>query len=90
MRTRVSLMIALVMTVAALVLPASAQATADPTAADDQYGAVLGEQSGGGGNLQGAGSLPFTGLDLALLIGLGTGMTAAGIALRRATRPAAR
>ena len=90
MRTRLSLMIAMAMTVAALVAPAPAQASANPTAADDQYGAVLGEQSGGGGNLQGAGSLPFTGLDLALLIGLGTGMTAAGIALRRATRPAAR
>jgi hypothetical protein len=90
MRRRFTLMIALAMLVAGLVLPAPTQASADPTAADDQYGAVLGEQSGGGGNVQGAGSLPFTGLDLALLIGLGTGMTAAGVALRRATRPATR
>ena len=55
MRTRFSLMIALAMAVAALMAPAPAQASAHSTAADDQYGAVLGEQSGGGGNVQGAG-----------------------------------
>jgi hypothetical protein len=43
--------------VSALALAGPAQAS---TAAGDQYGAVLGEQSGGTG--QGAGGLPFTGL----------------------------
>jgi len=70
-------------TIAALMLAAPAQAS---TAADDQYGAVLGKQTGGG-NVQGAGALPFTGLDLVLLGSVGTALTAGGVLARRAARP---
>jgi hypothetical protein len=55
------------------------------TAAGDQYGAVLGEQSGGG-NVQGTGGLPFTGLDLVLIGGVGTALTAGGVLVRRMAR----
>jgi hypothetical protein len=70
--------------IATLILAAPAQAS---TAADDQYGAVLGEQSGAGPASQGAGSLPFTGLDLVAVIGVGTALTAGGAALRRKATP---
>ena len=65
----------------ALVAASPAQA-ADTTPADSQYGAVLGEQSGGAGQ----GGLPFTGLDLVVVTGLGAGLAAAGIGLRSAAR----
>jgi hypothetical protein len=65
----------------ALVAASPAQA-ADPTPADSQYGAVLGEQSGGAGQ----GGLPFTGLNLVVITGLGAGLVAAGIGLRSASR----
>jgi len=68
----------------ALVAASPAQAAGDPTAADDQYSGVLGQQTGGGGAEGGA--LPFTGADLVLILGLGTGLTAAGVAVRRAAR----
>lgn len=71
---------------AALILAAPAQAS---TAADDQYGAVLGEQ-GGGGDVQGAGSLPFTGLSLVLLGGVGVALTAGGVLIRRVAGPSSR
>ena len=80
MRRRVKLMIGAVTTIAALILAGPAQAS---TAADDQYGAVLGEQSGAGPASQGAGSLPFTGADLIVVIGVGTALTAGGAAIRR-------
>ena len=73
MRTRMKLIVATATTIVALILAPSAQAS---TAADDQYGAVLGEQSGGG-NVQGAGGLPFTGLNLIVIGGL----------VRRKSRP---
>jgi hypothetical protein len=47
---------------------------------------VLGEQSGGG-NVQGAGGLPFTGLNLIVIGGLGTALTASGVLVRRMSRP---
>jgi len=70
-------------TLVALIFAPSAQAS---TAADDQYGAVLGEQSGGG-NVQGAGGLPFTGLNLVVIGGLGTALAVSGVLVRRVTRP---
>ena len=82
MRTRTKLVVGVSMTMAALTLAAPAQAS---TAADDQYGAVLGEQSGGG-NVQGTGGLPFTGLNLMLAGGIGTALTAGGLVLRRTAR----
>jgi hypothetical protein len=84
MRTRAKLMISAVTTIAALILAGPAQAS---TAADDQYGAVLGEHSGGGPQAEATGGLPFTGLNLLLMLGGGTGLAASGIALRRAARP---
>ena len=83
MRTRTKMLTGLATTVATLVLAAPAQAS---SAADDQYGAVLGEQSGGG-NLQDAGGLPFTGLNLLLVGGVGAALTAGGVLVRRAARP---
>ena len=83
MRTRTKALTSLATMAATLILAAPAQAS---TAADDQYGAVLGEQSGGG-NLQGAGGLPFTGLDLVLVGGVGAALAAGGVLVRRAARP---
>jgi len=88
MRTRMKLMTGAATTIVALILAAPAQAA---TAADDQYGAVLGEQGGGGGGgqLLGAGDLPFTGLDLIVVLAAGAGLAVGGLALRRAARGAA-
>jgi hypothetical protein len=72
-------------TIAALALSGPAQAS---TAADDQYGAVLGEQ-GGGGNVQGSGTLPFTGFDILLVGGAGTALMTGGLLLRRTARRSA-
>ena len=83
MRKRTKILTGIATLIAALMIAAPAQAS---TAADDQYGAVLGEQNGGG-NLQGAGGLPFTGLDLVLLGGVGAALTAGGVLVRRAGRP---
>ena len=85
MRTRMKLLIGVVTTVATLALAGPAQAS---TAADDQYGAVLGEQSGGG-TVAATGGLPFTGLDLVLVAGAGTILTASGVLVRRLTRTSA-
>ena len=84
MRTPTKILTGIATIVTTLILAAPAQAS---TAADDQYGAVLGEQSGGG-NLQGAGGgLPFTGLDLLLTGGVGAALTAGGVLARRVARP---
>ena len=85
MRTRNKLMVGIGTTIAALALTGPAQAS---TAADDQYGAVLGEQSGGG-NVQGTGTLPFTGFDVLLVGGAGTALIAGGLLLRGPARRSA-
>jgi hypothetical protein len=56
---------------------------AQVTPADSQYGGgnVLGQQSGGG-----SGGLPFTGLNLLLVLGAGSGLIASGLGLRAASR----
>jgi len=81
-RTHKKLTVGIGTTIAALLLAGPAQAS---TAADDQYSAVLGEQ--GGGTVQGeSGGLPFTGLDLLLVGGVGTALTAGGVLIRRIAR----
>jgi hypothetical protein len=64
-------------------------ASAQVTPAGDEYGPggqnggggnVLGEQSGGG-----TGGLPFTGLNLLLVLGAGSGLIASGFGLRAAS-----
>ena len=64
-------------------------ASAQVTPASDEYGpgvqgggggGVLGEQSGGG-----TGGLPFTGLNLLLVLGAGSGLIASGLGLRAAS-----
>lgn len=85
MRTRKKLKVGIATTIAALALAGPAQAS---TAADDQYGAVLGEQ-GGGGNVQGTGTLPFTGFDVLLVGGAGTALMAGGLLLQRTARRSA-
>ena len=64
-------------------------ASAQVTPAGDEYGSggqnggggnVLGEQSGGG-----TGGLPFTGLNLLLVLGAGSGLIASGFGLRAAS-----
>jgi hypothetical protein len=69
-----------VVAVSAILLSA-APAFADTTPADGQYGAVKGEQAGGGG-----GSLPFTGMNLIVLVAAGGGIAAAGVGLRAVAR----
>jgi hypothetical protein len=73
--------IALAMVGLALVGASPAQAS-DTTPADNQYGGVLGEQTGGAGQ----GGLPFTGLNLLVITGVGAGLAAAGVGIRSAAR----
>jgi hypothetical protein len=70
-------------TLVALLGPGSGSALAASTnPASDQYGAgVLGESAGG--------SLPFTGVNLIVLLGLALCMVAIGIAVRRVSRRSA-
>jgi hypothetical protein len=71
-----------VATVGLTLVAASPAQAADTTPADNQYGGVLGEQAGGTGQ----GGLPFTGLNLLVISGLGAGLAAAGAGLRSAAR----
>src|SRR5437762_12652454 len=74
-------------TVVFMLLVASPARASDSTPADTQYGAVLGEQAGGGPGGAATGGLPFTGLNLLLVLGAGTGLAAGGLAVRRVARP---
>jgi hypothetical protein len=59
------------------------QAQVESGGDEDTTQPVATTQAGGGG---GGGSLPFTGLDVALLIGAGGMLVAVGFAMRRLTR----
>jgi hypothetical protein len=71
-----------VATIGLALLAASPAQAADTTPADNQYGGVLGEQSGSAGQ----GGLPFTGLNLVVVTGLGVGLAAAGVGLCSVSR----
>jgi len=70
----------------AMVLLAATPAFADTTPADGQYGAVKGEQAGGGTG----GSLPFTGMNLLLIVAAGGAIAASGVGLRAVAQRAPR
>ena len=67
----------IVVSAVAMVLLAAAPAFADTTPADGEYGAVKGEQAGGGSGL-----LPFTGMNLLVIVAAGGAIAASGVALR--------
>ena len=66
----------IVVVAVAMMLLAATPAFADTTAADGQYSGIIGQQAGG------SGSLPFTGLNLLVLIAAGGAITAGGVGLR--------
>ena len=84
MRKLTSVLVCVVV-VLALAAPAFAQ-----NATQDAYNGLAGAQQGGGDGDVAAtgtgGSLPFTGLQIALFAGAGAGLLGAGIAMRRASR----
>jgi hypothetical protein len=85
MRKLTSLLVCMVV-VLAMAAPAFAQ-----NATQDAYNGLAGAEQGGGGNAgtvadtDTGGSLPFTGLQLALVVGAGVGLLGAGVAMRRAS-----
>jgi hypothetical protein len=85
MRKLTSVLVCVVV-VLALAAPAFAQ-----NATQDAYNGLAGAQQGGGGDTAGAAdtggsTLPFTGLQIALIAGAGAGLLGAGVAMRRASR----
>lgn len=82
MRKLTSVLVCVVV-VLALAAPAFAQ-----NATQDAYNGLAGAQQGGGGGnaADEGGSLPFTGLQIALIAGAGAGLLGAGFAVRRASR----
>jgi hypothetical protein len=95
MRTIFTLLTVLALTLA---IAASASAQSSVDAYEDQGGQIQAQIEGGGGDGSGTapvtattdssagGSLPFTGLDVALLFGAGGVLAAAGLGMRRLTR----
>jgi len=77
--------VGLIVVTAVAMLLAAAPAFADTTPAGGQYGAVKGEQAGGGN-----GSLPFTGLNLLVLVAAGSAIVASGAGLRAVANRAPR
>jgi hypothetical protein len=94
MKTRLTSLLAVVVLVLVMAVPAFAQnATSDGYSAtagqvqaqvDDESSAPVATTTSGGGG--GGGSLPFTGLDVALLAGAGLLLVGAGLGMRRLTQ----
>ena len=82
MRTITRLLVCAVAILALAAGPAFAQT-------EDAYNGLAGAQQGGGGNAAAdtGGSLPFTGLELALVAIAGAGLLGVGYAVRRASNP---
>jgi hypothetical protein len=82
---KLSSVLVCIVVVLALAAPAFAG-----TPTEDAYNGLAGAQQGGGGDVAGTsdsgGSLPFTGLQIALIAGAGAGLLGAGVAMRRASR----
>ncbi len=78
---RITSLLVCVAFVLALAMPAYAQ-----TPTQDAYAGIAGVEQDDGGNAAAAdGSLPFTGLELAVVALVGVGLLGTGIAVRRAT-----
>ena len=93
MKTRLTSMLAVLVLALALAAPAFAQPSSQDGYTDQagQVQAQVDEESsapvavtGSGGG--GGGSLPFTGLDVALIAGAGVLLVGAGVAMQRLTR----
>ncbi|CAN5553302.1 hypothetical protein BH20ACT19_BH20ACT19_07290 [soil metagenome] len=65
--------------------PDGPQAVEQTRDGGDEQGGGSGGEPGGGGQ---SGALPFTGMDLLLVAGLGAGLLGVGAGMRRLTRPA--
>jgi hypothetical protein len=74
----------------ALATTAYAQSSVDGSPGNDQAGQIQSQVDNGGGGptavADDGGSLPFTGLDLALVAAAGGMLVAAGLGMRRLTR----
>ncbi len=84
MKKTISSLLVAVVLVFTLAGTALAQSSVDGY--NDQAGQIQSQVTGGGSGGGGDGSLPFTGLDVALLAGAGGLLVAAGLGMRRLTR----